>query len=41
MPELNWPYGYPLVMGGMAAIAGGMLLYFRRKGWIGKSWIGK
>jgi len=35
MPELNWPWGYPLVMGLMAVIAAGMLLYFRRKGWLG------
>jgi len=35
MPELNWPWGYPLVMGLMAVIAAGMLLYFRRKRWLG------
>jgi magnesium transporter len=35
MPELNWPWAYPLVMGLMAAIAAAMLLYFRRKGWLG------
>ena len=31
MPELTWRYGYPAVLVGMGAIAGGMLVYFRRK----------
>jgi magnesium transporter len=35
MPELNWYFGYPLAMGGMLAIAAVMLLYFKRKGWLG------
>jgi magnesium transporter len=35
MPELNWPLGYPLVLVLMAAIAVGMLFFFRRKGWLG------
>ena len=34
MPELNWPYGYISVMGLMAVIALGMILYFRRKKWL-------
>ncbi len=34
MPELRWPYGYFAVMGLMAAIAGGMLLWFRHKRWL-------
>jgi magnesium transporter len=33
MPELNWAWGYPLVWLVMIAIALGMLLMFRRKGW--------
>ncbi|MEW5763063.1 MAG: magnesium/cobalt transporter CorA [Bacillota bacterium] len=33
MPELYSPYGYPAVLGAMAAVAAGMLWYFRRKGW--------
>ncbi|MEN3159498.1 magnesium/cobalt transporter CorA [Alkalimonas sp. NCh-2] len=33
MPELSWQYGYALILGLMAAIAGGLLWYFRRKGW--------
>lgn len=35
MPELGWPWGYPLALGMMAAVAGGLILYFRKKGWIG------
>lgn len=37
MPELRWAFGYPLVLVLMAAVAGGLLLYFSRKGWIGSS----
>lgn len=33
MPELNWYLGYPLVLLIMAATAGAMVVYFRRKGW--------
>lgn len=35
MPELHWAFGYPLALGLMALVAGGMLVYFRRKGWLG------
>lgn len=35
MPELGAPYAYPLTLLAMAAIAGGMLLYFWRDGWFG------
>jgi magnesium transporter len=35
MPELKWPFGYAFALGLMALAAGGMVLYFRRKGWIG------
>lgn len=34
MPELHWPWAYPATLGVMAAIAGGMLVYFRRKRWL-------
>ena len=34
MPELEWEYGYPFVMGLMAAVAGVLLVFFKRKGWI-------
>ncbi len=35
MPELRWKWGYPVIMLAMAAVAGGMLLHFRRRGWLG------
>jgi magnesium transporter len=35
MPELNWYYGYPFVLGVMATMTTGMLIFFRRKGWLG------
>ncbi len=34
MPELEWHYGYYAVMAFMATIAGAMLLWFRKKGWL-------
>lgn len=36
MPELDWYFGYPLVLTVMAVIAAGLLLYFRRNGWLGR-----
>lgn len=33
MPELHWRYGYPGVLIFMGSIAGGLLLWFRQKGW--------
>jgi magnesium transporter len=33
MPELSWPFGYPLVLAIMGLCGGGMLFYFWRKGW--------
>jgi magnesium transporter len=35
MPELRWRYGYPIVLGVMALVAGGMLWAFKRRGWLG------
>ncbi len=35
MPELGWYWGYPFALGLMAAIAASLLVYFRRKGWLG------
>jgi magnesium transporter len=35
MPELGWHYGYPFALAVMAASGAAMLLYFRRKGWLG------
>ena len=34
MPELNWYFGYPFVLGLMATVALGMVTFFRRKGWL-------
>jgi magnesium transporter len=34
MPELEWYLGYPFALGLMIATAGGLLFWFRRKGWI-------
>ena len=33
MPELAWRYGYPAVLGLMVVVAGGLILYFRSRGW--------
>jgi magnesium transporter len=33
MPELEWAFGYPMALALMAATAGAMLHYFRRRGW--------
>ena len=34
MPELEWYFGYPMALGVMAVMAGGMLLFFKRRGWL-------
>jgi magnesium transporter len=34
MPELTWTYGYPLVMGVMAALDGYLFYKFRKAGWL-------
>jgi magnesium transporter len=36
MPELNSPYGYPIVLVVMAASVVFLLLFYWRKGWIGR-----
>ncbi|MCW5800968.1 MAG: magnesium/cobalt transporter CorA [Deltaproteobacteria bacterium] len=36
MPELDWAGGYPAALGLMLVVAGSILLWFRRKGWIGR-----
>ncbi len=35
MPELRWRYGYPLALAAMAATATGLIIWFRRRGWLG------
>ncbi|HEY6176982.1 MAG TPA: magnesium/cobalt transporter CorA [Kofleriaceae bacterium] len=37
MPELDWVWGYPAAIGLMIVVAGAILLWFRRRGWIGRS----
>lgn len=34
MPELHFPYGYPLALGVMGVVASGLYWYFRSKGWL-------
>jgi len=36
-PELHWRYGYYYALGLMAVTAAVMMLWFRRKGWVGKT----
>jgi len=36
MPELRWFMGYPFALLLMAVVAGTIMLWFRRKGWIGR-----
>lgn len=33
MPELDWTYGYPVILLVMLALGGSMFLWFRRSGW--------
>jgi magnesium transporter len=35
MPELDWVWGYPAVLGLMVIVVIGILLWFRHRGWIG------
>lgn len=34
MPELAIPWAYPALWGAMLLVAGGMIVYFRRRGWL-------
>ncbi len=34
MPELRWPWGYPVVLALMGLVAAAMLVGFRRRGWL-------
>jgi len=36
MPELHWKYGYLFALALMAGVAGSLLYFFRRRGWIGR-----
>jgi magnesium transporter len=35
LPELHYRWAYPALLGVMAAVVIGMLVYFRRRGWLG------
>ncbi|HET7503220.1 MAG TPA: magnesium/cobalt transporter CorA [Kofleriaceae bacterium] len=35
MPELEWVWGYPAVLGLMLVVVTGIVLWFRHRGWIG------
>ncbi|QDT04814.1 Magnesium transport protein CorA [Rubripirellula lacrimiformis] len=34
MPELHWAFGYPFALGLMGLMAGGLLVFLYRKGWL-------
>lgn len=34
MPELASPWGYPMVIGGMVLLEAGLVLWFRKRGWL-------
>ncbi|MEX0709586.1 MAG: CorA family divalent cation transporter, partial [Chloroflexota bacterium] len=34
IPELDWVFGYPLALGLMLLVGGGLFLLFRRRGWL-------
>lgn len=36
MPELAWPWGYPLALLFMLSVALGLLAYFNKRGWLGR-----
>jgi len=35
MPELKWRYGYLCTLAAMGLSVLGLLLYYRRRGWLG------
>lgn len=37
MPELGWYFGYPYALGLMVLVAGILVLYFYRRGWLNNS----
>jgi magnesium transporter len=34
MPELDQVWAYPAILGAMGTIAGGMILFFKRRKWL-------
>jgi magnesium transporter len=39
MPELDWYYGYPFALALMVGTAALLLLFFRRRGWLGTNFL--
>jgi hypothetical protein len=37
MPELGWFWGYPFAIGLMVAVGAGMIVLFKRRGWLPRS----
>jgi magnesium transporter len=37
MPELGWRYGYPFAIALMVASVVVLMVYYRRKGWVGRA----
>ncbi len=37
LPELHYRWAYPALLGVMAGVVIGMLVYFRRRGWLGNA----
>lgn len=35
MPEVDWRYGYAMAWGLMLCVGGGMVMFFKRRGWLG------
>ncbi|MEI7811124.1 MAG: magnesium/cobalt transporter CorA [Ignavibacteria bacterium] len=33
MPELNWRFGYPMIIAVMLSVSGGLFIFFKKKGW--------
>lgn len=38
MPELHWPWGYYGALALMAVVAGGLVVWFWRRGWLRRQW---
>jgi magnesium transporter len=34
MPELEWHYGYPMILAGIAAVCAYLYYRFKRSGWL-------
>jgi len=34
MPELDWRFGYPMALGAIVVVTGGLYVLFRRRDWL-------